>query len=315
MPIKYKVQPKDVFLQLGIIATLYIAAGSFLALLFQIVNYFFPDPLEYFFNPGSAMRWALASLVIIFPVLVWLSLAVNKEIRETPEKTDLRIRKWLIYLTLFLAAGIILGDLITLIFNFLEGDLTARFLLKVAAVLSVAGAVFWYYIHDLRRKGKDFSLWAKVFVWKIIILVLAASVAGFYIAGSPFKQRDIKFDQERIGHLQTIQGQIVNYWIQKGKLPAGLNDLIDTISGFTPPNDPETGELYSYKNTGLLSFELCAVFNLPSENPGAFKARPIGPHSIDSGIEGGSWDHAAGQQCFSRTIDPEIYKTQISPKR
>lgn len=310
MPIKYKVQPKDVFLQLGIIAALYTAAGSFLTLLFQIINYFFPDPLEYFFNPGGPMRWALATIVIVFPVLVWLSWAANKEIKENTAKADVRIRKWLIYLTLFLAAGIIIGDLITLMYNFLEGDLTTRFLLKVAAVLSVAGAVFWYYLHDLRRGGQDFSKWAKVFVWKIIIIILAAAVVGFYIAGSPFKQRDIKFDQERIGHLQTIQGQIVNYWIQKGKLPANLNDLIDTISGFVPPTDPETEELYPYQVIGAYSFKLCALFNLPSEEPGVYKTRPIGPYPIDVGIEGGSWEHGAGEQCFTRTIDPEIYKTQ-----
>jgi hypothetical protein len=61
------------------------------------------------------------------------------------------IRKWLIYFTLFAAALIIIGDLVTLLNRFLEGELTVRFLLKVLAVFFVAGSVFYYYLWDLRK--------------------------------------------------------------------------------------------------------------------------------------------------------------------
>ena len=41
--------------------------------------------------------------------------------------------------------------MITLVNNVLAGDLTLRFVLKVLIVAAVAGAVFSYYLLDLRR--------------------------------------------------------------------------------------------------------------------------------------------------------------------
>ncbi|MEK7085265.1 MAG: DUF5671 domain-containing protein, partial [Patescibacteria group bacterium] len=64
---------------------------------------------------------------------------------------NLRIRKWLVYFTLFAASLFIIGDLIALIYNFLQGELTVRFFLKILTVFFVAGSVFWYYFMDIRK--------------------------------------------------------------------------------------------------------------------------------------------------------------------
>lgn len=65
------------------------------------------------------------------------------------------IRKWLTYITLYIATGIIVGDLITLVTYVLNGDLTLRFVLKVLVVLVIAGSVFGYYLWDLRTEEKE----------------------------------------------------------------------------------------------------------------------------------------------------------------
>jgi hypothetical protein len=44
-----------------------------------------------------------------------------------------------------------IGDLITFLTYFLQGELTARFLLNVATVLITAGTVFWYCLGMLKR--------------------------------------------------------------------------------------------------------------------------------------------------------------------
>ena len=48
-----------------------------------------------------------------------------------------------------------LGDITTLIYYFLGGGLTTRFLLKVAVVAIIAGSAFSYYLLDLRKEEKE----------------------------------------------------------------------------------------------------------------------------------------------------------------
>jgi len=102
----------------------------------------------------TSIRMAVASLIVAFPIYMWLSQLTLKEVRRDPEKKSSKIRKWLTYITLFIAAGVIIGDLITLIFNLLGGDLTTRFVLKVVVVLVIAGMIFGYYLWDLRTEEK-----------------------------------------------------------------------------------------------------------------------------------------------------------------
>lgn len=151
-----KTSPKDIFLHLLAIVSLYTSAISFLVLIFQYVNVLIPDPIAegaYYALSGSysAIRWSISSLIVVFPVYLLTSLHLNKSYAKTPSKRNLRIRKWLIYFTLFAAALIIIGDLVALINNLLGGELTVRFLIKVAAVMFVAASTFFYYFTDLRK--------------------------------------------------------------------------------------------------------------------------------------------------------------------
>lgn len=301
MPNSY---PKDVFMHILTIIALYVGTFGLLALFFQYVNFYFPDPLNPNYDVGGAIRWALASLIIIFPVFLWASLYLYKDRAQNPAKGELKIRKWLLYFTLFAAGVLVIGDLVALLYNFLEGELTVRFFLKALSILIVASAIFMHYLYDLRRAAGEFSAGTKVFVWSVCVVVAFVIVWGFFIAGSPFKQRLVRFDEQKVSALQSIQWTIVNYWQQKGKLPKSLGELTDNISGFVAPRDPQTDEDYIYRSTGELSFEFCANFNLPSWEPKRL-AYPLGIEE--------NWDHDAGDVCFSRTIDPELYSSY--PKR
>lgn len=145
--------PKDVFLHLFSIFALYIAAGAFVSLIFDYINIYLPDAL----NPYEAqeaygsIRWAIASLIVIFPAYAWSSWALERGYTANPATRELKTRKWLIYFTLFLAAVIIAGDVVALVYSLLNGDLTARFALKAATVLAVSGAVFGHYLPQSRN--------------------------------------------------------------------------------------------------------------------------------------------------------------------
>lgn len=157
---RQKASPKEVFTHLLAIVTLYISAVSLGTLFFQFVNLAFPDVLQgdgYWAlqSARNTMRFAIASLVVVFPVYFFTMRFLSRSYTENPSKRDLRIRKWLVYFTLFVTALVMIGDLIALINNFLQGELTMRFFLKVVAVLLIAGAVFYYYFSDLKRHNEE----------------------------------------------------------------------------------------------------------------------------------------------------------------
>ena len=72
--------PREVFFHLLAIITLYISAVSFGTLLFSYVDSFFPDPLIEYYPHGvpGAIRWAIASLIIVFPAYAWLSWTIRR---------------------------------------------------------------------------------------------------------------------------------------------------------------------------------------------------------------------------------------------
>src|SRR3989344_2067342 len=114
MPQDNKNLPKDVFLHLFGVVTLYISAISLITLLFQYVNLGFPDPLEsrYYSSLAGPIRWAMASLIIVFPVYLFVARLLHRDYQKFPEKKELKIRKWLVYLTLFITGLVIVIDLI-----------------------------------------------------------------------------------------------------------------------------------------------------------------------------------------------------------
>lgn len=298
-----KVTPKDFFLWAGAMVALYGSVIAFIALLFEYIDNRFPDPLEYYVDPYSGgIRFAMASLIVLVPVTILLMRYIRKDIVREPVKSELWVRRWALVLTVFVAGAAVVGDLITLINYFLGGDLTTRFILKVLVLLAVAGAVFFHFLADLRGYWSANPDRAKMAGLLAGVIVLVAIVSGFFILGSPAEVRLTRLDAQKVSDLQTIQWQVVNYWQQKEKLPATLDDLNDPLSGGIIPNDPQNGEAYIYEVTGARSFKLCATFN--KEGVGdPYIPRPV----MEKGIEGDSWQHGAGEVCFDRTIDPERY--------
>jgi hypothetical protein len=306
-----KTTAKDFFFYLAGFATLYVSAISLLSLLFAIVNKAFPDALNsaYYYgsyDPYSAgMRMAIASLIIVFPLYLVVASYLNRYLRANPEKKDIGVRKWLTYLTLFLTGIAVVTDLVVLVNTFLGGEITTRFILKVLAVLVVSGAVFWYYLYDLKKSfTPDMPNRAKLIVALASVFVLASLITGFVLLGSPMKARAQKFDERRISDLSSIQWQVINYWQQKGQVPASLSDLKDPISGYVVPVDPETGEEYGYeKSPQNLSFKICAEFSLPTDERSRVPATTY-PMRVG---ENENWKHGKGRQCFDRAIDQDLY--------
>jgi hypothetical protein len=148
---------RDAFLYLLMFGTLYVCAIQLGNLLFDFINLAFPDTLRPFEAQAaeSGIRWATASLIIAFPVFLWLHAKMQGEVRRVPARRQSGVRRWLIYLTLLVAAGVIVGDSITLVYNLLSGELSTRFILKVLVVAAIAGSAFTYFLHLVRRDAAE----------------------------------------------------------------------------------------------------------------------------------------------------------------
>lgn len=300
-----KTTAKDFFLHLGVMVTLYTTAISFLNLLFRIINKVFPEVGRnvYYWGGGSEISLPVATLIVAFPLFLIIGKLTEKTYLENPEKKNLAVRKWLIYITLFITGIAFAGDLISVIYKFLDGqDLTAAFILKALAVLVVSGSVFYFCLQDVRNR---ISVRQKKIVPIVVICVLLAVVAwGFAIFGSPKTQRLMRVDGEKISDLQNVQWQIINYWQNNGSLPETWE---------TPAIDSQTGKAYEYKKTGTTTFELCAEFN----HEGTTNQNAVMMYGLEtkSMMQNNNWDHEKGRHCFPREIDPIAYPEYNSPNR
>lgn len=149
---------REAFEYVVLFGTLYFSAFALGQLLFQFINLAFPDPLwpEFRFTAiTGAIRWSISSLVVSTPVFLFVAWSNSRKIEASPVKRASPVRRWLTYLTLAVAASLLIGDCTSLVYNLLGGEMTMRFLLKTATIGAIAGTAFVYYLSDLRRDEKE----------------------------------------------------------------------------------------------------------------------------------------------------------------
>lgn len=305
-----KTTPKDFFLWLGALISLYGSISAFLALSFDYINRAFPDPLAYYGDPyGGDAHVAMATIIVLTPIAIVLFHLIRGTIQADAGKANIWVRRWALVLTLFVAGAAIAIDLITLLTTYLGGEASERFLLKALIVLLVAVAVFLHFLADLKGYWMAHAKKADLVGIAVGVLSLLSVVAGFFIVGTPSELRGLRYDAQRVSDVQSIQYQIVYFWQLKETLPAALEELNDPLSSYIVPVDPETGAAYRYVRTSDSSFDLCATFSAETPDTagqGQFPSRDIAYTSWGPQMDE-NWTHGAGEHCFSRTIDPERY--------
>jgi hypothetical protein len=152
---------REAFQYLVLFGTLYTSAYNLGSLAFDFVNLAIPDPVwfdsgfDYVASAREGIRWSVSALIVAFPVFLYTSWLTSRAIGRDPVKRASKIRRWLTYLTLFIAATVLIADVTTLIYNLLGGELTMRFVLKVLTVAVIAGTVFTFYLRDLRLDEQE----------------------------------------------------------------------------------------------------------------------------------------------------------------
>jgi Domain of unknown function (DUF5671) len=127
---------RDAFMYLLLFSTLYVVAFQFGRLVFEFINQAFPDPASSVNARAwrESIRFAVASLIVALPVFLYMSRLTNRATALDPAIRVSPVRRWLTYVTLFIAASVLIGDFTTLVYSLLGGELTVRFVLKVITV-------------------------------------------------------------------------------------------------------------------------------------------------------------------------------------
>jgi len=299
------------FILLGIVAT---ALGT---LWFQIVERSFPDPLAAIGGDGDgqwgltrAIHYAIASLVIAFPLYLATLRLWFRKFREDENRSESALSRWLTYLVLLIASVTILGDLIAVLFKLLQGEYSMRFLLKALVILVIAGLIFGFYTLERLKiqYRRDISRNAlRAFGWSVAAFVALGIVIGFFAAGSPETTRKRAFDSERASNLNELSNCIERYARDLGRLPDSLDELSRSpryVDCAAAMRDPETRKAYEYRivtpsraegPATLADFELCASFSLASASERSGPAIHGERYRIWS-------EHGAGRSCDIVTV-------------
>lgn len=285
--------PREIFMQLLSIITLYLSVFSVLSLLFQFIDLRFNGSSYSSTFFASSIRYYLALLIVGYPLYLYSMIKYRSWAQQNPGLNSVYIKTWLTYFTLFLATLCIFSDLAILIYHFLNGELSISFILKVVSLLMVSALVFYYYQRDLKQSFETLQL--RFFAMGISLLVFAVMVYGFLIAGSPLTARLASFDNQRVVDLNNIQLRVMSYWKINHKLPANLTVLNTNINGYQVPNDPENHTAYNYTVLSTSSFQLCAQFNLASTDQN--------PNNLLQQNANWNWQHDAGEVCFARNLN------------
>lgn len=275
------------------LATWVFATGS---LWFEFINKWFPDPAmagDYSDWRWSRVSWQMACLIVGFPAFLYSTRTILAEMERNPDKAVSPIRRWLTNIALLITALVFIGDVVAFVAAFLQGELTARFLLKCLTVFVLAGAVFLYYNRPATR------LWNRSFAIAAAAAILLSLGLGILKSGSPSERRAYAEDRRRVQDLYQIAMRLQRHWgdlpvVADPRLPARLEDLSIGTTGSVPLKDPFLGTPYTYHYESGSSYRLCAVFSTATQ-PDSSNRLP-------------AWNHTSGRVCFdldaAKNVDP-----------
>ncbi|MFV0384210.1 DUF5671 domain-containing protein [Paracoccus sp. (in: a-proteobacteria)] len=129
------------FISLGMVVAYTVVLG------FGIINHVIPDPLQRFDPAGPSLRWYIALLIGFLPVFLLLDRRVNRSAAGPAARRRSRVQQWVASVSMLVAALVLLGDLVAVVYVFLNGGMSLRFVAK-ALLVAVMGLLVLAYFRD-----------------------------------------------------------------------------------------------------------------------------------------------------------------------
>ena len=291
---------KFAFLYLLSLVGLGFLAVSVGVVAFQVINKYLVDIAQsYGMSYDSySLRFAISAIIVSAPIYFVSVWQINKSLTKGVLDKDAAVRRWLTYFILFVSSVVMLGDLIAVINNFLSGELTLKFALKVLTILVIAGAVFGYYLYDIKRENVKgaIDLTIRVYFYCALIVTAVALIAGFVFVESPVQVRKQRQDTEVLNRVQTVRTGLVNYYEDTKALPEALNELLNGTRFIVSERDlvnPVTNEAFGYRVVSNTEYEICTTFQTSNKNK---------QEDYRYGYYNDFWQHDAGEQCVTWSV-------------
>ena len=297
---------KFAFLYMISLVALGFVAYSAGAIIFQIINKYIPNPVNtlktyYDCFDSGALRFAIASIIVATPIYFVATRMINKEVFMGNLDQESQTRKWLTYLIMFISSVVIIGWLIAVIYQFLDGEITARFILKALTVLTVSGTVLSYYWYDIKRKvnfGERDNV-IRIYSWVSLIAILAVLIVGIFFVESPQAMRNKKYDQATVEVLSSMENAVSTYYKNNDAIPENIDELLSS-STILSENNVQTNDI-AYNKTSNTDYELCATFKSSNKDTVICYQNWLDEE----------WQHDAGYQCIKKIVNDNGSMPQI----
>lgn len=132
----------------------------------------------------------------------------------------------------------------------------------------------------------DHQAFDRAFAGVATAAVIAAVVAGFWVLGTPGRQREIAADRKRVQDMTAIAQRLHEQYLAE----AETFKLPETLGAAELRNDPLTNQPYEYDRLGDRTFELCATFDTDSST------HRLNDQDFNPDAE--RWQHPEGRHCF-----------------
>lgn len=129
----------------------------------------------------------------------------------------------------------------------------------------------------------------QMFATVATVAVVAGIVAGFWVLGTPGRQRLIAADRQRLEDINAI-AQTLHQEFEANPADHPDYQLPTRLDATDNRQDPLTHQPYEYQRLGDRTYQLCANFDTDSRTY-RFQPRSPTPNARH-------WDHPTGRHCF-----------------
>ena len=323
---------REAFLLIVYFSLLGTVATGIGGLAFAWIDRFFADDLA--IDPfayqwaSSGLRWSIASLLVGYPIFLFIGWRLAAKKRRDPDRRRSRVRAWLTYVTLVFAAGTLIGDLVVVVYQFLEGDLESRFAAKACVVGVISAAILWNFSREAERTSGGVDLAGQALAVLSTLVVIALVGWAFSIVRSPAAARERISDETRVTNLVAMTRLADCHLTYFGNLSAdfpAMHAALTELGGRQPigggcaepyPFDPSTGADYRYRLIDADTYELCATFEggWPEGDGAGEPARRTVSNYYSSANEQRTLQlpKGPGEACF--TIDAVRFESDLKPR-